>query len=328
MLRGGEGWVLTFGETGDGTRTGGWFRPARKPPAQNPDSGHRVREADFGGSTWFTPRPAAAEQHVPGDGLERGPMAFQGDAPAFQGGPPAFQGGAVGSQPAGIAGYRQHGLDDPGRPAPAFYDGGRHDQDLDEQDPRGAGGATAWREIPARGVTAANRWAEVTRGGTPAGVHPSRGPDGDGFPPSGFPPGRDLQEDDGWTFGADQGYTADGGSGGRRGDFAGAGPQDVPFRGARPIDVSAARNPQARRSPAYSPAAASASPGTAQRRPETGALRRIKESGAMRAIKDTTAMQMLRERYAGRGKALAITVACVFIVLAVVATLLVATHGG
>jgi hypothetical protein len=151
--------------------------------------------------------------------------------------------------------------------------------------------ASAWREIPVRGATAANRWAEVTRGGSPAGTAPD----------------------------------------------------DVPFRGARPIDVSAPRGNPVRRGPDYSAAAASAAPSAAQRRPESGALRRIRESGTMRAIKesgamralmdtsamrtlmDTTAMQMLRERYAGKGRVLAIAGICLWGVLVAMVLIL---HAG
>jgi hypothetical protein len=296
MLRGGEGGVLTFGEIGNDASTGGWFTPVRKTPPQNLDSGQHAREADFGGPTWFTPKPQAAEPPAPGGGPDRGRADFH---------------------------WAHHG------------------QGLDGQDPRGPGGAAAWREIPARGVTAANRWAEVTRGGTPAGINPSRRGDDvfppNGFPPSGFPTSLDLSQDDDWALGADQGMRGAGRPGERHGGFGEAAPADVPFRGARPIDLSERPGPTARRGPAYSPAAASVAPSTTQRRQETGALRRIKESGAMRvimdtgamrALMDTTAMQMLRERYAGKGKALAIGLVCFWVVVAVAATLLLVKPGG
>jgi hypothetical protein len=205
-------------------------------------------------------------------------------------------------------------------------------------DPREPAGAAGWREIPVRSVTAANRWADVTRGGMPAGVNRDHRPGSDGFPPSGFPPGRRLPERDNWAHGQDQGHPADRGPGERHGGFGAAVPDDIPFQGARPIDVSAPRNHQPRRGPAYSAAAAaSAAPGTTQRRSETGALRRIKESGAIRAIMDTgamrtlmdtTAMQILRERYAGKGRVVAIAGACFWALVAVGATWLALTHGG
>jgi hypothetical protein len=196
-----------------------------------------------------------------------------------------------------------------GSGAAAFRGGGP-----DRRDPRGPGDGGAWREIPARGATAANRWAEVTRGGTPVG---------------------DIR-----ALGGDQGHAADGSHGQRGGGFGETVPEGIPFRGARPIDVSAPRNPPATgRSPAYSAhsAAASGAPGTGQRRSETGALRKIRESGAIRAIMDTgamqtlmdtTAMQVLRERYAGKGRVIAIVGVCFWAVLAAAAILLVVTHGG
>jgi hypothetical protein len=344
MLRGGEGGVLTFSEMGDDTSTAGWFTPSRKSSPQNLDSVQHVRGADFGGSSWFTPNRQMAERPGPGDVLESGDMLESGDA-AFRGRGVAARGGGTsfGSHGAWAAGYRDQEFGEPGVPIAAFKDWQRQDQGLDRRDPGEPDGAVAWREIPARGVTAANRWAEVTRGGSPAGLNPNRHPGDDGFPPSGFPPNDDFQESGERAYRGGQGYPADGSCGEQRGGFGKAAPDDVPFRGARPIDVSVSRNSPARRSPAYSAAAASVAPGaaqrrqeTAQRRPETGALRRIKESGAMRAIMDTgamrtlmdtTAMQMLRERYAGKGRVLAIAGVCFWVVLAVGATLLILTHG-
>jgi hypothetical protein len=337
MLRGGEGGVLTFGEMGDGTTTGGWFTPVRKARPRDLDSARPVREADFGGSSWFAPRPAAEQQPGPGDGFgDGGGLAFPGRGRAAPG-----EGANFGGPGAGNQGYRDQGLADPGRPAPAFEHWQRQDQDFDGRDDgrdrREPAVGMAWREVPARGVTAANRWAEVTRGGSPAGVNRGRQPADDGFPPSGFTSNRDLPDGDNRAFSAGRGYTADGSLEEPRDGFGGPARDDVPFRGARPIDISASRTPPARRGPGYSAAAASAEPDAAQRRPETGALRRIKESGAMRAIMDTgamrvlmdtTAMQMFRERYAGRGRALAIAGVCFWVVLAVGATLLILTHGG
>ncbi|HTU77095.1 MAG TPA: hypothetical protein VMG38_26600 [Trebonia sp.] len=248
---------MTFGEIEDDTGTGGWFTPARKSPAQSPDSAARVTEADPGASSWFTPSRQVPQRLAPGDRLESGPAE------------------AVETRPRG-----DQGLDRPAAGGPA--NGG------------------AWREISGRGVTAANRWAEVTRGGRPAGVNPRRGPDGDGF-------GQAL-------------------------------PGDIPFRGARPIDVSPRGHPPARQGPAYSAysAAASSAPGLAQRRSETGTLRKIRESGAVRAIMDTgamrtlmdtTAMQLLRERYAGKGRVIAIAVICVWVIVAAAALWLLAMGG-
>jgi hypothetical protein len=199
-------------------------------------------------------------------------------------------------------------------------------------------GAAGWREVPVRSVTAANRWADVTRGGRPAGVNRGHHLDYEGSPPSGFPPARRLPEDDDWAPGRDRDHAADGSSGERPGGLRATVAEDIPFQGARPIDVSASRNDQPRRGPAYSAAAAaSAAPGTTQRRQETGALRRIKESGAIRAIMDTgamrtlmdtTAMQILRERYAGKGRVVAIAGTCLWAVLAVGATWLALRHFG
>jgi hypothetical protein len=323
---------LTFGEMGDDTTTtGGWFTPTRKPPPRNPDSVRPRREADFGGASWFAPRPQAAEQPGSGDGPdEGGGVAFQGRGLPFQG-----EGTNFGGHGAGNRGHRDQGFADPGSPTPSFQHWQGQDQGFDGRDRLEPADGTAWREIPARGVTAANRWAEVTRGGSPAGVNRGRQPADEGFPPSGFTSNRDLPEGGNGAFSGNQGYAAVGSPADPRDGFGGAARDDVPFRGARPIDVSASRTPPARRGPAYSAAAASAEPGTAQRRSETGALRRIKESGAMRAIMDTgamrvlmdtTAMQMFRERYAGKGRVLAIVGVCFWVVLAVAATLLILMH--
>jgi hypothetical protein len=144
----------------------------------------------------------------------------------------------------------------------------------------------------------------------PAGTNPNRrpGPAG-GSPPSGFPPGCPEQD---------------------------ALPEDIPFRGARPIDVNAPRDAPARRAPAYAAAAASGAHKIPQRRSDTtGALRRIRDTGAirvimdtaaMRTLMDTTAMQILRARYAGRGRLVAIVGACVWGAAAVIAITLV-LHG-
>ena len=271
---------MTFGEIEDGAGTGGWFTPARKPPLQRPDNAQHAGEADFeGASAWF------------------GSPGRRGERPGEQPGPgdwPESGGGAFGGRGTTV-----------GRPA-------------DRRDPRGPGGGGLWREIPTRGATAANRWAEVTRGGTPASVNPSRRP------------------------GGDPGSAADGGPGEWGGGLGETVPEGIPFPGARPIDVSSPRHPPARQGPARNDRDAHGgvrvpgAPGPGQRRSETGALRKIRESGAIRAIMDTgamrtvmdtTAMQMLRERYAGRGKAIAISLACLWAVLAAVAIVLVVRHG-
>jgi hypothetical protein len=150
-------------------------------------------------------------------------------------------------------------------------------------------------------------------------------------------PNRRLPEGADGASRGDQWPAAGDRRGERRGGYGEAASGDIPFQGARPIDVSTPRNTPARRGPAYSAAtAASAASGTARRRSETGALRKIRESGAIRAIMDTgamrtlmdtTAMQMLRERYAGKGKIIAIVGACLWAVLAVAAILLVVMHG-
>jgi hypothetical protein len=244
-------------------------------------------EGDSGSGGWFT-----AARKPPSQSLDSAKQVREAD----------FGGASSWFTPPRQA-REQPGPSHPGGLPEAFRDAKHHDQGFDGRDPRGRGPADGgpWREIPARGVTAANRWAEVTRGGTPAGVNPSRGQ--------------------------------------RGGGFGEAVPEDIPFRGARVIDVSASRYPPARRGPAYSAysAAASGPPGTARRRQETGALRKIRESGAIRAIMDTgamrtlmdtTAMQVLRERYAGKGKLIAIVGVCCWVVLAVAAISLRVLHGG
>lgn len=246
-------------------------------------------ENDTGTGGWFTPA-----RKSPPERLDSAQHAREAD----------FGGASSWLTPLRQAPEQSGTSDGFGSGAAAFPGGGP-----DWPDPRGPGDGGAWREIPARGATAANRWAEVTRGGTPVGVSPNRRTGGDGFPPGGVPPDRRM-------------------------------PEGIPFRGARPIDVSAPRNPPAtRRSPAYSAhsAAASGAPGTGQRRSETGALRKIRESGAIRAIMDTgamqtlmdtTAMQVLRERYAGKGRVIAIVGVCFWAVLAAAAILLVVMRSG
>jgi hypothetical protein len=313
MLLGGEGGVLTFSEIGDGTSTGGWFSPVRKHPPQKPDSAQRVRSADLGGSSWFTPSRQAAQQPGPDNLAGAGEASFRAGEADFPGGANSGDDGGNGSW---TTGYRDAGSGDPGSRVSAFEGW----QNADGRGPDGPDSSATWREVPSRGITAANRWAEVTRGGSPAGRSRGRD-DGDD---RGYPPDSGYAQ---WHDGSRE-----------------AVPDDVPFRGARPIDVSTSGSPPARRGPAYSAAAASAAPGGSQRRPDTGsqrrpdtgALRRIKESGAMRAIMDTgamralmdtTAMQMLRERYAGKGKALAIAGISLWVVLVALALLIFTHHG-
>jgi hypothetical protein len=52
------------------------------------------------------------------------------------------------------------------------------------------------------------------------------------------------------------------------------------------------------------------------------------DTGAMQTLMDTTAMQVLRERYAGKGRAIAIVGVCFWAVLAAAAILLVVMRGG
>jgi len=137
---------------------------------------------------------------------------------------------------------------------------------------------------------------------------------------------------------AGPGHATDGSPGEWGGKFGETVPEGIPFRGAKPIDISSSRNPPARRGPSYSAHSAAAASGplaTGQRRQETGALRKIRESGAIRAIMDTgamrtlmdtTAMQILRERYAGRGRVIAILAISFWTVLAVAAIFLVVMH--
>ena len=353
MLRDG-GRVLTFGDLEDDTGTGGWFTPARKSPPQSPDSASRAGEADFGGgASWFTPSRPESGPPSPGGWPEDGGLTFRGQDASI-----GVRDAGIGVRDAGVGGhqaapqgYHEQGWGDPGRPPVASQDFSRQDRGPDRRDPRGRGDSrgdsSAWREIPARGATAANRWAEVTRGGTPASVNPNRRPAGDDFPPSGLSPSG-LSSEPGFPpsgVASDPGFAPSGFSLDR--GLEDPGPQDVPFRGARPIDVSSSRNPPARRSPAYSAHSAAAASGalsTGQRRSETGALRRLSETGALRKIResgairaimdtgamrtlmDTTAMQMLRERYAGRGKAVAIAGICLWTVLSVAAIVLVVKH--
>jgi hypothetical protein len=109
---------------------------------------------------------------------------------------------------------------------------------------------------------------------------------------------------------------------------------DVPFEGVRAIDVSAPHRGQSRRAPGYGPAQA-ARPMARRTDSGTGALRRIRDTGAMRTIMDTNAMrvlmdtstmQALRERYAGRGRAVAAVVITFWVVVAATAIALSVHH--
>jgi hypothetical protein len=172
-----------------------------------------------------------------------------------------------------------------------------------------------------RSETAAHLWAEVTRGGTPAGVNPNRG----GLPlpdPWGDVRGNDPFGQDG--FAADE-FDAE--------EFA-RGDDDLPFRGARRIDVSAAKAAPPRR-----PSVNSASgPSRAKpRQSESGAFRRIRDTGAMRVIMDTNAMrtlmdtatmQVLRERFARRGRLIATVVVVAWVAAAVAAVVVLTSPSG
>ena len=289
---------LRFGEHEDEAGTGGWFTPARSSSSQDPDARQAepagapwrdeaqpaapVREPDFGDATWFNPSRPAPERPRPDLEWSRRDRDPENDG--FQDSP--FQDSIFQDTP--------------------FQDSGRR---------AGAGGKPR-----GRGITAAHRWAEVTRGGQPAGLNPNRPAPNAGI--------RETRQ------------------------------QDIPFQGARPIDLSAPpRNAPPRRGPAYGPASASsAAPGAGDglggprpQRPrlkESGALRRFRDTGAMRVIMDTgamrvimdtaamrtlmdtAAMRMLRERYAGRGKMIAAVGLAVWGVLAVVAIALAVTSSG
>jgi hypothetical protein len=171
-----------------------------------------------------------------------------------------------------------------------------------------------------RSETAAHLWAEVTRGGTPAGTNPNRGP-------SPLP--------DRWA-GPDDPFGP--------GEFAPRA-DDVPFRGARRVDVSAApaappRRPSATGRPSASGAVngyAGSPSGGKPRQSESGALRRLRENGAMRSIMDTNAMrsimdtaamQILRERFARRGRLIASIVAVAWLAASVAVVLVVTSHNG
>ncbi len=57
-------------------------------------------------------------------------------------------------------------------------------------------------------------------------------------------------------------------------------------------------------------------------------MRAIMDTNAMRTLMDTTTMQMLRERYAGKGRVVAIVGIGFWVVLAVAAISLTVMHGG
>jgi hypothetical protein len=284
---------LRFGEQEDDVGTRGWFTPVRKSSQQDPDleqrgpEGTSGQQADLGAGAWFTPSRREPEQPRPASGPDSWSAPFEG------------RGTGADSWRTEAQDYRDRRAPDHGGRSQGFQDWNYEDQGFQDRDSRGAdsraGGPGAWPDPSGRGITAANRWAEVTKGGTPAGVNPNRRP-----------------------AGTDE-----------------AMPADVPFRGARPIDVSAPRGASPRRGPAYGAAAASGAPRPPARRSESGALRRIRDTGAMRAIMDTSAMrtlmdtaamQLLRERFAGRGKVVAVVGLSFWVVLAIAAISLAVLH--
>jgi hypothetical protein len=189
-----------------------------------------------------------------------------------------------------------------------------------------------------RSAEASSSWADVTRGGTPAGVAtPDRDAAGAASPfagarPAGYSAPGAAQDPQAWTPRAFRGSSAVGSPRsarattplGRIRDTAAmrAIRESGPYRKIR--DTGAMR--------------AIRDSGTMRAIRESGAMRAIRESGAMRAIMDTGAMralmdtatmQMLQERYAGKGRVIAAVLVGAWLVVAVVAiTLAFSLHSG
>ena len=147
-----------------------------------------------------------------------------------------------------------------------------------------------------------------------------------------------------WDGPADHGNDPYGSDEFAPGEFA-AQEDDVPFRGARRIDVSTAKAAPPRRPSVTGGPGAGGSvgdgPGSSSRgrprRPESGAFRRIRDTGAMRTIMDTNAMrtlmdtaamQILRERFAGRGRLIASVVGVAWVAAAVAAVVVITSPSG
>jgi hypothetical protein len=117
---------------------------------------------------------------------------------------------------------------------------------------------------------------------------------------------------------------------------------DVPFRGARRIDVSVAnaappRRPSVNSRPSAGGDGADSAGRRKPRRPESGAFRRIRDTGAMRAIMDTNAMrtlmdtaamQILRDRFAGRGRLIASVVTVAWVAAATAGIVVLTSSNG
>ena len=270
------------------------------------------QEPDFGGAAWF-------------GGLRPSPEALR---PGFEQPRPGFESPLPGFEPPRSSTEPPRSSTEPPRPSfapsvfspirPAPENPGARDTVV------GSWPAVA-DEHPesrtSRSETAANLWAEVTRGGTPAGVNPNRDAPvidpwadfpGDGsFGPGDFPSPESVPD-----------------------EFA-EGAENVPFRGARRIDVSSAPPAPPRRPSVTSAGGPSMD---RPRRPVTGAFNKIRDSGAMRVIMDTNAMrtlmdtaamQMLQERFSGRGRLIASVAILAWVGIAAVGVAVyLSSHGG
>lgn len=279
-----------------------------------PRHAEAVQEPDFGGASWFGP---------PGPSFEPTPFATRAPGAGNAG----TEDTVVGDwPPVGGTGPRDPAAGPYAEPAPS------------REPPRYPEARVA------RSETAAHLWAEVTRGGTPAGVNPNRG----GNPlanrlddaPHGMNSGSPWRSThvppEDAPFGPDEFAP---------GEFA-TGEDDVlPFRGARRVDVSAAKAAPARRPSVNGRPSAGGTAGDGAdsasiwkpRRPESGAFRRIRDTGAMRAIMDTNAMrtlmdtaamQILRDRFAGRGRLIASVAIVAWVSAAVAGIVVLASSNG